>query len=101
MLLADAGKCQSGSDSPRVQLRDAFLVPAAFERRFKPDAHNFQCEIFRDHALANGKNIRVVVLAREAGSLLVPTKRATYQVNLVRRNRFAVARAAKNDAALA
>src|SRR5260370_35368729 len=90
------GKCQSGSDSHRVQLRDAFLVPAAFERRFKPDAHNFQCEIFRDHPLANGKNIRVVVLAREAGSLLVPAKRATYKVNLFRGPCFPGARSAKD-----
>ena len=37
----------------RVQLRDAFLVATAFKRRIQPNPHNFQCEIFGNHALAD------------------------------------------------
>ena len=85
----------------RVQLRNPFLVTAAFERRLEPNSNNFQCEIFRNHPLADRKDIRIVVLARKAGSFLVPAKRATDKMNLVRGHRFAVARSAKNDAALA
>src|SRR6266702_3533407 len=84
----------------RVQLRDSRCVATAFERCFQPHSHNFQCETFWDHPLADRKNIRVVVLARKPGGFFVPAKRATHTVNFVRCHRLAVPRSAENDAAL-
>jgi hypothetical protein len=39
-------------------------MAAAVETGFKPDSHNVKRQIFRDQALANGKNIGVIMLSR-------------------------------------
>src|SRR4029077_20771701 len=55
----------------------------------------------RNHSLSQGEDIGVVVLARKAGGFLVPTKGATDAVHFVRHHRFAVARTAKDNPAIA
>lgn len=73
----------------------------AIEAGFQPDSHNVEREIFRNQALANGKNIGVVMMSRQPGGLLTPTKRATHAMDLIRDHRFPVARATEDDTAIA
>src|SRR5204862_4352510 len=57
--------------------------------------------LFRNNTLADREDIGVVVLARKASDLFIPTQRATNASNLVRSHRFAISRSAKDDAAIA
>ena len=76
-------------------------MASAFKRSFEPDAHDLEREIFRNHSLSEGKNIGVVVLTRKPGDFLIPAKRATNPAHFVRRHRFAIARSAEDNAAIA
>src|SRR5439155_21902339 len=76
-------------------------MPAAVETSFEPDAHDRQGQVLRDQALTYGKDVSIVVLAREAGRLFVPAKCAAHAVHLVRHHRFAIAGTAKNNASFA
>ena len=53
------------------------------------------------HALAEGNDVGVVVLAAEAGGFEVPTEGATDSPDAIGDNGFTIAGAAENDAALA
>src|SRR6266508_3601388 len=76
-------------------------MPAAIETGFEPDAHDRQGQVLGDQALSYGKDVSIVVLAREAGRLFVPAKRATHAVHLVRHHRFAIAGTPEDDASFA
>jgi hypothetical protein len=76
-------------------------VPAAIETCFQPDPYNLKREILGNHALSDRENIRVFMLTGKPGRFFSPAKRATHAMNLVRYHRFAVARSAEHDPALA
>ncbi len=73
-------------------------MPPPLEFRFEPNFYNLQSQIERDHALAEGDHIRVVVLAGKTRRLRVPAERAANTTHLVRADGFAIAGAPKNDA---
>src|SRR5438034_10296684 len=76
-------------------------MPAAVETSFEPDAHDRQGQVLRDQALTYGKDVSIVVLAREAGRLFIPAKCAAHAVHLVRHHRFAIAGTTEHDAPFA
>ncbi len=50
-------------------LPDTLDMPSALEGRVKKNLHTFECNVFRDHPLADGHDIRVVVAAAQFGRL--------------------------------
>src|SRR5512141_866166 len=90
---------------PSLDHRDAPRVAAAARRRvergLQKDAHDGEGRLLGDHPLAQGEDVRVVVLARRAGGRLAPAERAAHALHLVRDDRLAVSRAAEDDAAVA
>ena len=86
-----------------LQRRDllyAPLVPAALERRRKPERGNFVGQTERDDATAHGENVRIIVLARHARCIEVVTEGRPYATNLVGRHLFTLTAAAKYDSAV-
>ena len=76
-------------------------MAAALETGFEPDPHNLERQIFGDQAFADGKDVGVIMLPRKLGRFFIPAKRASYAVHFVRYHRFAIARSAEHDPALA
>jgi len=72
----------------------------AFEGRREPDVHDVQSFGLGDGALAEGKDVGVVVRAVPNGDLFVPAETAADAFDAVGDDGFAVAGAAKDDAAL-
>jgi hypothetical protein len=75
-------------------------VSSAFKRGDEPYFHNFQCEFFGKHPLAQRQYVAVIVFACQARSFEVPAQGATNAVNFIRDHGLAVARTSKHDAAL-
>src|ERR1051325_11784027 len=92
--------CIARSLAPFVDLPDARDVPAAFERRCEPGAHDREGERFGDCPLTERDHVRVVVRAVPHGDLLAPADAASDAADAVRDHRFAVAGTAEHDAAL-
>ena len=92
----DAGECDLGG----VDFIDAGDVAPAFEGRCEPDFHDVQSFGLGDGALAKGKDVGVVVRAVPNGDLFVPAETAADAFDAVGDDGFAVAGAAKDDAAL-
>jgi hypothetical protein len=76
-------------------------MPAAVETGLEPDLHNLKRQIFGDQAFADGKDVGVIVFPRKPGRFFIPAKRAAYAMYFVGYHRFAVARSAEHDSALA
>src|SRR5438132_8540580 len=76
-------------------------MAAAVETGFKPNPHDTQCQVFSYHTLTDREHISIIMLARKASRLFVPTKRATHAVHFVRHHRFAIARTTEYDASFA
>jgi len=81
-------------------LSNAVEVPSASEISGEPEADNLQRQFRRNRALTEREDVRVVVLARPAGGVEAPTKRATDAFDFVGDNGLAVAGTAQHDAAL-
>jgi len=94
LLSFGLGRCRG------VNQLDPMLMPAALERRLQPDLHDVQCRLDIHHPLAKRNDVRVVVLPSKPRRLRIPTKSATNAFDAVGHNRFAVARATQNNAAL-
>src|SRR5579871_1388900 len=82
-------------------LCDAARMPPARKRGHQPNLHDFERQFLGNHSLSDRDNVGVVVFAREPRRLEIPAERAANSAHLVRHDRFAVARAAQHDAALA
>src|SRR5438477_4857658 len=86
------------STARRLDLSDPVQMAAAGKVRSEPDPDDFQGEIDRNGALADGEQVRIVVLARPARGVEAPTQRAANAFDFVGHDRFAVAGAAQHDA---
>ena len=81
--------------------RDTPGVSSARKWRDQPRLHNFENQFFRQHSLAQRKNVAVIVFARQPRGFDVPAQRATNPADFIRDNCLPVARTSKHDAALA
>ena len=76
-------------------------MASAFERSVQPDAHDLQRQTLVDYPRTESEAIGVVVLAPQAGRLLVPAERRAYARHSIGDDRFAVARTTEDDTAMA
>jgi hypothetical protein len=81
-------------------LVDSALVPTTFERRRKPRFEDFVGEAEGDDAPTHGKDVRVVVLARESGGEQIVAEGGPDTRHLVRGDLLALTAAAHHDAAI-
>src|ERR1017187_1601041 len=72
-------------------------MPAAFKFSVQPGIDDADRFLFADHPLAEGNNIRVVVLFSEPCALLVPANGATNPFDFVGHDRLAIPAASEND----
>ena len=75
-------------------------MAAAGERSGQPDLHDVECEVFRNHALAEGEDVAVVVFAGQASGFEIPAEGAADAFDFIGDDGFAVSRAAEDDAAV-
>jgi quinol monooxygenase YgiN len=75
-------------------------MAAAGERSGQPNLHDVQCEAFRNHALAEGEDVAVVVFAGQASGFEIPAEGAADAFDFIGDDGFAVSRAAEDDAAV-
>jgi hypothetical protein len=76
-------------------------MPAAIETGLEPDLDNLERQIFGDQAFTDGKDIGVIMFPRKPGRFFIPAKCAAHAMHFVRYHRFAIARSAEHDPALA
>ena len=67
----------NGSRAAALDFLDPLLVPAAFKFGVQPGIDDTNRFLFADHPLAEGDDIRVVVLFAEPRAILVPANSAT------------------------
>src|ERR1700740_3206165 len=84
----------------RLDFGNSARMPPARKRCDQPDLYDFQGQILRNHSLAEGKDVAVVVLPSEPGRLEAPAKRAAYTAHLVGYDGFPITRSAKHNPAL-
>src|SRR4051812_43132357 len=84
-----------------IQLLYPPQVPAAFERSSQPRVDDRNRHLRADDTLADRDHVGVVVLATEAGGFFIEAIGAPHAFHAVGGHRFAVARAAEDDTALA
>src|SRR5438552_176353 len=65
-------------------------VPSAFEVGRQPHPHDRERCVFGNYALAERKDIGVIVLSRKPGDFFIPAKRTSDAAHLVRRHRLAI-----------
>src|SRR5512133_2716 len=89
--IAPGGGTASRARPPghRVHLVDAHLVAPAGKGRLEENPDEREGEIGGEHAGAEGQDVRVVVLAREAGGVAAPDRCRAHAGNLVRSHRHA------------
>src|SRR5664280_2403784 len=83
-----------------VDLADSLEVPAAFEGRLEPHAHDRECQFLGNGACSQGKDVGIVVRPAPDGGLLVPADAAADAADPVGDDRLAVARTTQHNAAL-
>ena len=75
-------------------------MTSAFERRFEPYLQDFVGQSESDDPPAHGKDVRVVMLAREAGRIQIVAQRGADARHLVGGDLLALAASAKHDTAV-
>ena len=75
-------------------------MPPTFECRFKPHLQDFVGQSECDDSPAHGKDVRIVVLAREPGRIQIVAQRGADARHLVGGDLLALAASAKHDTAV-
>src|SRR5437762_9086763 len=90
----------SASPFRRRNLIEPTLMASTFECRFKPHFQDFVGQSECDDPPAHGKNVRVVVLAREPGHIQIVAQRGTHARHFVGSDLLPLAASAKDDTAV-
>lgn len=75
----------------RINHIDSLLMSAAFKRRCKPEINDFKSFFYGEHTLAEGKDVRVIVLAGKPRRSHIPAETATDPMDPVCDDGFAIA----------